>query len=446
MRRSILTAFAVVSACFAGCNGTTATTTSTSGGGTSSGGATTGGVTSTGGASATATSTGGGVGDFSLSLTPINLMLTANGNGTVAVNIDRSPNGSSIVDSESIAFSATVSPAVDGDGSIVTTFNPTSTTIGSVQATVMLTPPVAAGSYTVTLSGLGATSALTHTASLALTATAPVTTLLIDNDGSDNNDPTNTNPVPSTDDTLFPTLLTNAGIGFATQVINRDGSSASVPSVTTLADYQTAIWYTGNDSASGDNATITSAQETALEDWLNVGGKTLIIFSAKMLGDLNYGAWAGPPTDVFVSNYLGLGGGDFNPHSVTYASGNSICDGATSFVVTGVAATSFAGQAFQVVRGTATVDDDTSCGSVLNPASGTATLATLPTQDPSTATPTTDAPAAIMTLNPTAGTGTTKSQVVYVGFEIGDLSVNPLSTPAELDASALFTSVLNALE
>lgn len=441
MRQSLLLVLLVA----VGCNGTTATSTSTTttSSGNASAGTTGSGVTGTGTTSGSSGTSSSGVMPFTLVASPAAISLPANGLQTVIVNINRDPGNTGNPDSETITFSTRSSPTIDG-GMIVTTFNPTSTTVAAVQATVTLTPPIPPGDYVITLEGTGSTSQKSATTPLTLTVTPPVATLLVDNDASDNNDPTNTNPVPSTDDTLFKALLSDAGIGFATQVINSNGSSSTVPSVSTLANYSTVVWYTGNNHASGANAAITSAQETALEDWLDVGGKTLLIFSSEMLGNLNYGGWAGPPSDTFVSGYIGAIGGDFDPHSVTYSGGGIICDGANSFVVSGIATTALAGQAFQVVKGTATAVDDTMCASVLNPAAGTTTLATLPTQDPSSATQLTDAPAAIVTLNSAAGTGATRSKVVYVGFEVGDLSPNPLSGPPELDAFAFFTSILTA--
>ncbi len=102
-------------------------------------------------------------GDFSLSVTPASLTLTANGTaGTVSV-LATAQNG----------FSSSVQVAIAGLPTGVTVQPSSLTLTPGTAATLTLTAPAgtAAGSATATLTGTS--GALTHTASLAVTVTAP---------------------------------------------------------------------------------------------------------------------------------------------------------------------------------------------------------------------------------------------------------------------------------
>jgi hypothetical protein len=240
-----------------------------------------------------------------------------------------------------------------------------------------------------------------------------LSTLLVDNDYSDNNDPTNTSPVASTSDTAFATLFN--GEGLVHSVFAVPSNTSVGPNYAQLTGVSTIIWYTGD--AYGSEPTITNAQQTTLKNWLDLGGKTLIFFSQNLIYDLGLG-WTDTGTGTFASTYLGLAGGVAD---VTMADGTSLAD--INYTATGnTTVTAFNGLAFDI-------DGDTPSGfnttaDAVNPATGTDVLLTVAAD-----------PAATGTDSPTAvASGYTKgtSKIVYVGIPIESIHGAPTSTSAQL--------------
>jgi hypothetical protein len=376
-----------------------------SGGKTGTGGS---GATGTGGTSGTggATGTGGAnqTSDYSFTVTPTALSLPPGGMQDVTINIDRGPTASAFAGA--ITFTLEIPDSITGSG-VTQTFAPNPATAASTTLTVNVgTTGIVAGSYT--LDVVGTAGADTYTVSLPLTVTGATNTLLVDNDGSANNDdPTATTNDQSTSDTLFATLLQGEGLGFNTFVADESiaGTTAQTPSAdpstATIANYTTIVWYTG--SLYGVHQTMSPSQEAILSSWLDAGGHTLLIFSEDLFYDNGIGDWVTPETDAFLADDIGAAGdavdGDLNDFTYTAA---------------GVAGTAFAGESFQVIKDAAIA----STADVVNPASGTAALVTV-TENPDQALTAAAAVPAVVGRKNVGAKGT--STVVYVGIPLEDV-------------------------
>jgi hypothetical protein len=247
-------------------------------------------------------------------------------------------------------------------------------------------------------------------------------TLLVDNDYSANNQaPTDVNATPTASDSLFPSLLRHETVAFNTFVVPYPPTGqASTPSSTDLTGYSTIIWYTGE--AYGDPLmTVTAAQQASLEAWLDQGNHTLLIFSQNLVYDLRLTDWNGPETNTFLASYVGALGSanDGNAvHNITYD-------------VTGSTGTPFASESFQVVMDSPL----NSTGDVINPATGTDTLATV-VENPDNVLDT-PAPVAIIVGRKSVGAAHT-SKVVYAGMPLE----NVLMTTGNNTAQQLFHAAL----
>ncbi len=376
----------------AGCGG--------GGGGGTGGSGATGGSGGTGGSNQTS--------EYSFTLNPTALSLPPGGTQDVTVSIDRGATPFAGAITLALEVPNTISAA-----GVTATIAPNPATANSATITVYVgSTGVAAGSYTLQVVGTSGTQ--TYTASLPLTVTGAATTLLVDGDYSDNNnDPTNVNAVPSPSDTLFASLLANEAIAFNTFVVpTPTTASATTPAAADLTGYKTIVWYTG-ETYNGLNITLSAAQQAILEAWLDQGGHTLLLFSQNLYYDLGIGSWDGstPETNAFLASYVGAIGGaadGVEVHNATY-------------LVTGAAGTAFAAKSFDVIADSPL----NSTGDVINPATGTDTLATV-SEDPNS---TLGSPiaCAIAVGHNTAGALHT-STVVYVGAPIENVTVTGSTT------------------
>jgi hypothetical protein len=242
------------------------------------------------------------------------------------------------------------------------------------------------------------------------------TTLLVDDDDSDNNDPNSPVQTPSYSDTLFAGLLTGENLTYTTfSVPAGNDTNPTVPSFSQLSGVSTIVWYTA-DNDSGEPPTLSSSQETTLGNWLDLGNKTLIIFSENLLFDLGPD-WTDTNGDMFVATYLGLTGGEAD---IELASGDSL-DQDISFVATGASTVpAFSGLSFAI-------DADlnvTTTADAVNPAAGTDTLLTVQADPLATGTNTTTGVAS----GHTKGT----SKIIYVGLPIEAIHGAPTNTSAQL--------------
>jgi hypothetical protein len=384
------------------------------------------GDTGTGGTSGTGGTTGtGGAGaqssEFSFTLAPTALMLPLGGTQTVTVTIDRDVGATTF--SDPLTFELDLPATITGTG-VTAAFAPNPATAGSTTLTVDVgTTGIAAGNYTMNVvakTGTGA-AATQYTVALPLKVTsAAVTTLLVDNDGTTNNeDPTDTTNAQSISDTLFGTLLDGEGIAYNSFVADESmAGTGADPSTSTIASYSTIIWYTG--SLYGSNQTMSPAQEAILEAWLDGGHKTLLIFSQNLIYDNGNTHWTEVETDEFLANYVGANGDaeDGDLDHVSYSG-------------TGVAGTAFAGQSFHVIKDSPI----SSTGDVVNPKTGTDSLVTVVENPDGQLTAATAVPA-VVGRKQVGAAGT--STVVYVGIPIEDV----LKTTGNNSAADFFHSTL----
>jgi hypothetical protein len=245
-------------------------------------------------------------------------------------------------------------------------------------------------------------------------------TLLVDDDNSDNNDPNSPIQTASYSDTLFAGLLAGENITYTTfPVPAGNDTNPTVPSSSQLSGVATIVWYTG-DNDSGEPPTLSSSQETTLGNWLDLGNKTLIIFSENLLYDLGPD-WADTNGDSFVSTYLGLTGGEAD---VSLANGDSL-DQDMSYIATGVSTISaFSGLSFAIDANGGNITNISTTADAVNPATGTDTLLTVQADPLGTGTNTTTGVAS----GHTKGT----SKIIYVGIPLEAVHGAPTNTSAQL--------------
>jgi hypothetical protein len=278
---------------------------------------------------------------------------------------------------------------------------------------------IVAGRYT--LEVVGTSGADVYTVDLPLTVTTAKNTLLVDNDGSSNNeDPTDTTDPQSSSDTLFASLLQGEAIGFNTFIADETmaGTAAADPSLATISSYSTIVWYTGN--LYGDHQSMSPTQEAILQGWLDAGGHTLLVFSENLIYDNGVTTWIDPESDEFLADYVGAAS-DAEDGDLDHV----------SYTATGAAGTPFAGEAFHVIK-------DSPIGSsadVISPATGTDTLATV-VENPDQQLPAATAVPAVVGRKLVGAAGT--STVVYVGIPIE----NVLMTTANNSPTDFFHAVL----
>lgn len=256
-----------------------------------------------------------------------------------------------------------------------------------------------------------------------------VTTLLVDHDDSDNNQtPVDPAAAPSVSDTLFATRLAAEHIPFATTVVPAD-PNPTTPHYADLMSYSTILWYTGPSYGQ----TMSASQEATLKNWLNAGGKTLLIFSQNLFYDLgDSGDWATVNNDTFLTDYLGAAG--WVADAVQFVNAQDAPLAHNTYSVTGAAGTAFASLQFTVIADTPIA----STADVVNPANGTVPLVTVPA-DVQTTNANVSAPIAVV--RTTAGTAGT-SKVLYVGLPVENIQGAPTNTSAEFIHAALKTVAL----
>jgi len=359
-------------------------------GGGSMGGA---GGSSNGGAGGAPQST-----NFHMSLTPSSAMVAQGSPQTVTVTIDRNVG--------STAFTGTIALALEGAPTGVTgVFAPTSVPQGSSSDTLTLNvaSTVATGAYS--LSVVGTSGSDTYSTPFSLTVTVPATLALVDDDSSENNDSGNTNPTLSASDSAFANWLQTESI---TNYVTKVSQSATSPTYTELQSYKTIIWYAGDSTD-----TPSSSKKQTIQDLIDAGGKTVIIFNENLYYTLGYGDWTGS-TNGFVTNYIG-GVGE-RADLPSDAANDYVAS--TNFVGTGVTGP-FNGLTFKF-------DPDVNINSSVdatNPATGTDVLLTA-VGDPDT---NGDVATPVVVGHKNAGTLGT-STVIYVGVPVENIHGAPTST------------------
>src|SRR3569832_2127936 len=257
---------------------------------------------------------------------------------------------------------------------------------------------------------------------------AAVTTLLVDHDDSDNNNnPPDPSATASVSDAFFAGRLAAEHIPFNTFTV-LDDQNPTTPHFADLAQYSTIVWYTGD----AYGKTLTASQQTTLKNWLDAGGKTLLLFSQNLFYDLGGGTgthWTTVNNNTFLTDYIGTVG--WYADAVQYVNGQDAELNHASYTVGGVVGTAFAGMNFSVIADT----PNFSTADVVNPAAGTTALATVPV-DVENSNINTAAPIAVVR-NAVGTAGTSK--VLYVGLTVEDIQGAPTNTGAEFVHAALKT-------
>jgi len=239
------------------------------------------------------------------------------------------------------------------------------------------------------------------------------TTLLVDADQSSNNeDPTFP---PSYSDALFQVDLTAGGIRYEKLVIPAAGGAARA-ALGPLERFTTVVWYTADATTqlfSGD-------EQSTVEQWLDLGHKTFLIFSQNLLAELGAGGeWMVPNDNRFLSGYLGATGWAADADADVAGMGALPLRGQT-YTVEGAAGTPLAGMHFEIFGNTPLE----STADLVNPGSGTTVLATTQA-DPSH----TGSNSAIpIVVSRSLGTST----IIYVGMPVENIDGAPGGTSAEL--------------
>lgn len=183
----------------------------------------------------------------------------------------------------------------------------------------------------------------------------------------------------------------------------------------TLAGINTIVFFTG------DNLTpMSPSQEATLQNWLNAGGHTLILFSPALVYGIGAGlGWTSNETNLFLTQVLGAQEDLDNPQVWSTSATDTAIDSVPSSVVNGSATVpAFAGQKWTATSGVSTV---ALYFSIMNSLAGTDVLATTPVDPLSSGTGNTAEPVAIGRKHiGTAGTST----VVWVGFSVEDIQQN----------------------
>jgi hypothetical protein len=237
--------------------------------------------------------------------------------------------------------------------------------------------------------------------------------LLVDHDQSSNNvDPSFP---PSYSDALFEVDLSVDRIPYETTVVP-PGGGAPPSAFAQLARYTALLWYTADTTLD----LFSSVEQADVERWLDLGQRTLVIFSENLLSDIGAGGtWTTPTDNTFLTSYLGAAGwaadGDVDVVGTGAVSLNN-----RLYTVDGAATTPLAGMHFEVF-------DDTpleSTADLVNPGPGTVVLATVDA-DPAGKGANAATPIAVAH---TVGTST----VIYVGMPIENIDGAPENTNAEL--------------
>lgn len=334
---------------------------------------------------------------FSLSVQPTAQAVAQGGSASVTVTVSRDTAMGDITLGVAGSDLLATTPAA---GKIAWSFNPNPES-GSGQSVLTFTVGTAVSPADYALRVQGQAGEETESAALTLHVTAPHDTLLVDDDGSSNND--GSDATLSVSDTLFRDLLTGAGVGYDVQVVPSDGNG---PTAVQLGTYQRVIWYTGNRYG-GDTGTLSSTDQLSLEAFLDQGARTLQLYSTELPYDVGAG-WTDTHGNDFFANYLGAQGGvedasDGQDGSLNHA----------TFNVTGVVGTVTAGDSYKV-QSDQPLQTYTS---VIHPASGTDTLLTASADPDGSGTA---RAVACVTGKKNAG-AKGSSKVVYVGITLENL-------------------------
>ncbi len=241
--------------------------------------------------------------------------------------------------------------------------------------------------------------------------------LLVDNDGR---------PGGSTPDiplTLADGWLTAAGIphDIYQEPANGTDQTDIDPQDPQLKGIDTIVWVTGDNWGDGD-PTVSNAQQTSLEAWLDEGGKTLVLFSPGSTSSLGVNNWTTAETNTFLTQYVGITN-DLSDPSFNVAPSIDLVDSSMPwYPVTGSSTVpAFSGKSWTVENHHADSGSVTDYLAALQPAAGIDVLATVQADPSGSATANATVPVAVG--NKAAGKKKT-STVVFVGVSFENLASN----------------------
>jgi hypothetical protein len=233
---------------------------------------------------------GSGSAGFSFSLQPATLALPPGGKQGIPITLVREQGFA-----EPVTF--TLEGAISGSGAErvqgVFTPNPAASRNSELMLTVGADVPV--GRYALTVRA--ASGKTSKTAALTLEVVR-ARVLLVDDDRSNNN----YNPAQelSASDIAYRAALDALEIHYDVAIVP---ASADGPGFEQLTDYETVIWYTGEEYYTG-TYTISSTDQLTLQAFLDQGDRKLVLSSPGMLAD----AWnhLREFTGEFHTGYLGI--------------------------------------------------------------------------------------------------------------------------------------------
>lgn len=216
--------------------------------------------------------------------------------------------------------------------------------------------------------------------------------------------------------------LAAAGLtAFDTITVAYDGSQSSgasaVPSAARLAQYDAVIWFAAFNANGTGAPPLSGDQEAILGAWLDSGGKKLVLFSENLI-EVNTGGtvanWVAAPTDALFAKYLPAQQVNSDAFVDQGADGGCPHLDSTNVPIDGTSAVSsaFAGMSWTFAA-TSTLPQYNV--SLLIPASGVDTLATVQAIAPGVNCGNGDQTYAVAVGSKSAGG--TSSTVVYVGVE-----------------------------
>lgn len=200
----------------------------------------------------------GGSTSFALSASPATVLVGQGGVTNTLISLSRG------ADTSRVIFSVKNLPA-----GVTATFSPVSTLGTASRLTISAAstaPLLTTGSLFIEATGATGTAK----ASVPITITEPVSVLLVDDDGSENNRLV-ANPTTSTADGFFQDLLTKANVKFNVLVVN---AGADGPGFQPLKNFTTIVWYCGTGS-------LTPTDEGVLSGFLDQGERKVVLFAPR---------------------------------------------------------------------------------------------------------------------------------------------------------------------
>lgn len=232
-------------------------------------------------------------GTYGLVLDPPQLTLGPGGIGRVLVKVVRPKNTNGVLD---LAIDG---PGADaGVGSVLAlNKNVFSATTLAVQVPL----PFAAGSYPLRLTAFSEGSVITD-ATLGVTVTPAAPTLLVDDDLSADNQG-KLFELPSADDQFYRAALKGPVDTFVVPT-PWDGGMGSPLALGQVAGYTSIVWFTGQSF--GITNHLTPSDRATLLQWLDLGGKRLILAAPRAPSDVG-GGWT-MATDPLLRDAIGAAG------------------------------------------------------------------------------------------------------------------------------------------